>query len=635
MKTVLVGLEPRTLRVKLLLLICLVTLFGTVTIGAAGYLRLRQVIVESAIEALAGETRLVALKFTAAYEGLQADVRLLAHTPPVPGMIRASRFGGVDRDSGSTEQQWRQRLETIFTGLLELRPAYTQARYIGLADGGRELVRVNKTAKGIEVVSRDDYQRKAGEPYFSAAVALPPGRVYYSDVTYNREQGQIVLPKVPTIRVALAVYDEQGREFGLIVINADYASLLEETFDQVPSNREVTVINSAGDYMRRKPGAGLEPLEFHENYSRPPPVFQNYFGPGEQAEQEYHTDDDLYYFVRLGISPSETAHEIGTAIRVPLAALLAPAYVGLRETVVIGTVLVAISLLAAFAFGTLLTRRLAQMTETIRGADGASGRLELPEGENDEIGELSRAFNRLLSEREKLIDKLVRSNGELEEFAHVAAHDLKAPLRVIDNASKWIEEDLGDDLTEEITENMGLLRGRVQRMERLLDDLLDYARINRLDDERYHEKISGETLMRDVTALLNLPEAFRIEVSPAFDHLQLHRMPLQQIFLNLVSNAVKHHDKQQGTVSIGAEETASFFVFTVSDDGPGIAPAYHETVFKMFQTLRPRDQVEGSGMGLAVVKKHIELFGGTIRVHSEEGAGTTFRFTWPKRQERH
>jgi CheY-like chemotaxis protein/anti-sigma regulatory factor (Ser/Thr protein kinase) len=103
--------------------------------------------------------------------------------------------------------------------------------------------------------------------------------------------------------------------------------------------------------------------------------------------------------------------------------------------------------------------------------------------------------------------------------------------------------------------------------------------------------------------------------------------------MNLIGNAIKHHDKRTSHIEVTVEDRESDFVFAVRDDGPGISAQYHEQIFKMFQTLKPRDQIEGSGMGLAIVRKHIERFGGTLSLESAEGQGCIFHFTWPKHQQ--
>ena len=226
---------------------------------------------------------------------------------------------------------------------------------------------------------------------------------------------------------------------------------------------------------------------------------------------------------------------------------------------------------------------------------------------------------------------LLRSNQALDEFAYAASHDLKAPLRVIDNASKWLEEDLEEHLTGENRENMQMLRGRVKRMDRLLNDLLAYSRIGRKIDADFSEVVSGASLMTDVLSMITPPEGFEITVDPAFAALSLCRMPLQQILMNLINNAIKHHDRKVGRIDVIVDPGEKMHTFEVRDDGPGIDPRFHARIFDMFQTLKPRDQVEGSGMGLAMVRKNVEVFGGTVAVESE-GRGCIFRFTWPAQQ---
>ncbi|NSY39084.1 PAS domain S-box protein [Leisingera sp. ANG59] len=236
------------------------------------------------------------------------------------------------------------------------------------------------------------------------------------------------------------------------------------------------------------------------------------------------------------------------------------------------------------------------------------------------------------AERERFIEDLSRSNRDLDDFAYVASHDLRAPLRVIDNASTWLEEDLAGTLDEDSRENLQLLRSRVARMDRLLDDLLEYSRIGRKSDQRYQQLMLGDALMQEVLMLVDQPEGFTVRIDPAFKNIQLVNMPLKQIFANLISNAIKHSETGTGNVDVTLQDTDGHWVFSVADDGPGIAPEFHEKIFMMFQTLKSRDQVEGSGMGLSIVQKHVQQAGGTISVQSAEGEGCEFRFTWPKHQ---
>ncbi len=224
--------------------------------------------------------------------------------------------------------------------------------------------------------------------------------------------------------------------------------------------------------------------------------------------------------------------------------------------------------------------------------------------------------------------RLERSNKELEEFAYVASHDLRAPLRAISTLAEWIEADLGDVLKGETREQMHLLRGRVQRMDRLLSDLLEYARVGR--EELAVECVDVRELLAEVIDLSNTTKRFRFEIASSLPCFETAKVPLKRVFLNLLNNAVKHHHRDEGRVTICVDDHGDYFEFSVADDGPGVAAQFHERVFQMFQTLKPRDIVEGSGMGLALVRRIVDDANGKVWLDSQEGQGATFRFTWPK-----
>jgi len=224
---------------------------------------------------------------------------------------------------------------------------------------------------------------------------------------------------------------------------------------------------------------------------------------------------------------------------------------------------------------------------------------------------------------------LKKRNDELDQFAYVTSHDLKAPLRAIANLSEWIEEDLQGQLPEENRQQMHLLRGRVQRMEALINGLLEYSRIGRVKTPVSVVKV-GEMLQEVIESLLAPPATFTIEIQPGMPTLLTKRLPLQQVFSNLISNAIQHHNRSDGHVKISVEDRGDYYEFAVADDGPGIAPEFQNKIFVIFQTLEARDHKESTGLGLAIVKKIVETETGTITLNSQLGAGSTFRFTWPK-----
>ena len=228
----------------------------------------------------------------------------------------------------------------------------------------------------------------------------------------------------------------------------------------------------------------------------------------------------------------------------------------------------------------------------------------------------------------KTTNVLRKRNQELDQFAYVVSHDLKAPLRAIANLSSWIEEDLSDSMTEDTLHQMNLLRGRVHRMEGLIEGLLQYSRVGRIQVPS--EMVKVEKLLAEIIDSLAPPSGFEVKVEPGMPTFVTEKLPLQQVFSNLISNAIKHNRCESGYVKISVKELDEFYEFFVADDGPGIAPQYHEKVFVIFQTLEARDKVENTGIGLSLVKKIVEGQGGTISLESAEGEGATFRFTWPR-----
>ena len=239
-----------------------------------------------------------------------------------------------------------------------------------------------------------------------------------------------------------------------------------------------------------------------------------------------------------------------------------------------------------------------------------------------------RQLNETLEERvQERTAELERSNRELDRFAYVASHDLKAPLRAIDNLSTWLEQDVHELLPPPSQEHLYKLRGRVQRMERLLDDLLAYSRAGRV--QHTPQQVETGPLVRSIFELQSPPPEFQLTVEEPMPVLYTQRVPLETVLRNLIGNAIKHHKRLDGHVQVSARQHEGEVEFCVCDDGPGIAPEYHERIFELFQTLQPRDQLEASGMGLAIVKKTVESAGGHVSVQSAEGKGTCFTFTWP------
>ena len=240
------------------------------------------------------------------------------------------------------------------------------------------------------------------------------------------------------------------------------------------------------------------------------------------------------------------------------------------------------------------------------------------------------ALEKLNKDLESTIRELSKSNEELQDFAHIAAHDLKAPLRAMGTLADWLLTDYGDNFDEKGREKIKLLTARAKRMSRHIDSALQYAELGHAVQEK--EKVNLNRLVKEVIGEIAPPENVEITVVCELPTITCERTYMMQVFGNLLDNALKYMDKPEGRIKVGCVEEDGFWKFSVSDNGPGIEQKYFGKVFKIFQTLLPRDEFEATGIGLATVKKIVELYNGKIWVESNPGQGSTFFFTLPKQE---
>jgi light-regulated signal transduction histidine kinase (bacteriophytochrome) len=225
-------------------------------------------------------------------------------------------------------------------------------------------------------------------------------------------------------------------------------------------------------------------------------------------------------------------------------------------------------------------------------------------------------------------EKLLAVNNELEDFAYIISHDLKAPLRGISTLTNWLIEDYKSDLDEEGQELVVLLNKRVGRMHGLIDGVLKYSRVGRQKIVRTN--LNLDEIVVDVIDTLSPPENISVSITSEMPIIQNDETQIRQLFQNFISNAIKYNDKSEGIVEINCEDLDTHWEFCVSDNGPGINPKYHEKVFLMFQTLHKKDEFESTGIGLTIVSKIINQNNGKIRIDSEEGRGAKFYFSIQK-----
>lgn len=252
------------------------------------------------------------------------------------------------------------------------------------------------------------------------------------------------------------------------------------------------------------------------------------------------------------------------------------------------------------------------------------------EGETATLNFMSDETEQKLAQikQKSLVEKLERVNVELKDFAYIVSHDLKAPLRAISSLANWISTDYAENFDEDGKEQMKLLISRVKRMHNLIVGILEYSRVGRIKEEIVN--IDLNEIVSEAIDIISPPDHINVEIVGELPEIKFERTRIDQVFQNLISNAVKFNDKEHGIIKISSSDDTNNWKFEVNDNGPGVEKRHFDRIFKIFQTLQPRDEFESTGVGLTLIKKIIEQYDGKIWIESVVGKGTTFIFTIPK-----
>jgi signal transduction histidine kinase len=303
-----------------------------------------------------------------------------------------------------------------------------------------------------------------------------------------------------------------------------------------------------------------------------------------------------------------------------------------QQTRTISFTLTLTSIILAFIIVVFLTYRISRrILRMVNMADSiAAGNYEVHTEAtgNDEVSRLAHSLNHMAQVLAQNINELKKKNEELDQFAHIVSHDMKAPLRGIDNVVTWMEEDHKHELSPKVVEYLDLIKGRTKRGENLIQGLLSYARVGK--EESQEQEVDTRELLEEILDNFSLPPGMEIKIGADMPVLQTEKLPLLQVFSNLLSNAVKYNDKKNGLIEVNWSDRGDHFVFSIKDNGPGISKIYHEKIFAIFQTLQERDSFESTGVGLAIVKKILDARHEKISLSSEPGKGARFSFTWKK-----
>ncbi|OCC24173.1 hypothetical protein MB02_07860 [Croceicoccus estronivorus] len=655
-------IEPSAfgLATKIALAAGFIGLLSIVALTAYIYSGSRDILIERDSERLARSVEVSASRFNSRIEFGRQDTLLLARTPPILGIFRASARGGVDPLDGSTERLWHDRLSTIFAGMLEARPEYMQVRLIGA--GGREIVRVDRLRDGtLFRVPDNALQQKISRPYVHNALKMAKGEVYLSRIDLNQEHGRIEVPNRPVIRAATPVFSEAGELLGIIVINVDMGRIFDIIEGPGSSQIDFYLTNQDGDYLDHPEVGKRFGFELGRRYliQAEFPALKG-FVTGKAPEFAGIVNGPagkvLAVATKVHYDPNDTGHYVVISEMSPADELAASMASVRNRAALAAAVVLVLGLVAVAWLVKVLSRPLKEISDMAVAVAHGDRRVDIQRigTRRDEVGVLARSFEtmvekvdareeELAAEKQKLEKanemlarsnaKLTRSNQELTQFAYVASHDLQEPLRMVDSYMGLIERRYKGKLDADADEFIGYAVDGARRMKRLINELLSYSRVsNRPLNVR---QVDTRATVEGLLAMLReqIEQVDGVVHIGSLPTIEADAGQIERLFTNLIGNAIKFRGNAPPRIRISAKQTRDMWEFSVADNGIGIEPEFREKIFEIFARLHSREIYEGTGIGLAACKRIVELHGGTIWVESAPNGGSIFRFTLPEQQD--
>lgn len=617
-----IALQIRWLSV--LLVLCTAVMIGSIMyVGYVSISRIQQE--ESLRQILASDTR--GLRFE--LNGVAKNVRLLALLPSLGEIVS-------QESSSDGAKKARIDLETIFSEVLRSNEFLEQIRFIGIDDGGREVVRVDQRDSAITMVPEDQLQQKGGRYYFREAKELPTGEVYISQIDLNRENNQIETPYRSMLRIAASVSDRQGQVIGVVVVNVSFESLIQKVLQPESNQFRHIICNGEGDYL------------VHPDSSR---EFGFEFDNRQLVQTDYPMLGDL-------VSSQDADHVVGwrDGQRQLMFRKFEPFTLIPGHPLVMGVVatnvraynsgkrvaqaafaatfgLMLLAALAGLFTSSLLTRPLNKITVAAKQIKTGERVVDLPSDRNDEIGVLARAFALMLMtvdknelELKNANQLLLTANSDLEHFTHLAAHDLREPLRKQRNLLELLSEqnqDRFDDESRLLTEQALLC---VEQMSVMIRDFRTLTRV--ASEQLNREQIDLDKIIDNCIAGISDQLQRRnviVRRDPMPDDIRGYPTILRLLYDNLVTNALTHVKSDSFLLHFTAEQKQSKWVFGVRNTGSTIPDRQLREVFKMFRKVDGESH-SGTGVGLSLCKRIVDKHSGTIFAESGDDF-THIKFT--------
>lgn len=416
-----VRLDKFGIRTKIMVLVCVLTALTTAAVGLSTYLRFNTALVEEELKELNTTSRVASARFAILLESLRDDVSFLARTPPIQGIIRARQAGGVDPLDESTEQLWRERLAAIFREVLQAKHEYIQIRYVGFAQHGREIVRVDRNGGTIRIIEGGQLQSASKEPCFGEAVRYEPGTVYLSDFEIREPLGSPLEAVIPALCAATPVRGPAGERFGLVVIHEDMRPHLDALRATAAKGHTVYVTNDRGEILMPPDDAQTGGPKFA---TRPrlqdlfPSFTRAFESNANRGSAVVLTDADGHRIAlgidKLAFDPERPERFLGFVTAASYDEVVAGSVATGKRSLTVGMLLLALAAANGLWFARSFTRPLRRITDAVVAFGRGASDVKLPLEAKDEAGVLARAF-----------DDMIRQVRERTEALHAAERSLR------------------------------------------------------------------------------------------------------------------------------------------------------------------------------------------------------------------
>lgn len=624
------------LRTKVSLLVIVLTVLVASIITTWIFQQFDKELVARKSDQLSTDNLIVETQIKVHLEEIGQNVLAFAGMPPVREIIRESRNPGIE----SAESDGKAQLEAIFLQLLKSKTNYLQARLIGVEDSGKELVRVDRpgTPGKARVVPDAELQSKGGTEYFKNAAIIKKGEVSFSNFELNRENGAISKPVIPVVRASTPIFDDNDEFFGIIIINVNVDELFHSLSRLGRESHQLYITNARGDYLFHPDSHKAFGFEFGTPFTIqdefPKWITLGNNGNRDQAirfTRSSSKEPYLGYWRRYNFDTHSPDKALIFATSDTLTSVLEESRTVKREAIPIIIMILLVAIAIGLVFASWIARPISEIHHAMKLYRETNEVPKLPVTNSwDEAGQLAFTFSSLVKEINARNLELSETNRELERFAYMTSHDLQEPLRTITSYVSVLDKNYRDSLDPKAQKCLEFITSSATRMQALIQDLLALTKLGNSKIEFVETPLETmvDEILEDLSAMISQRNA-RVTYT-SLPVLECDPVQMRQLYQNLIVNALKYQKPDvTPEITLAATHGNKEWTLSIADNGIGIDKQYSDQIFDVFRRLHRKEEYSGTGVGLAICKRIVNLHGGKIWVESEPGKGSTFHFTIP------